>query len=96
MGHPDRDNSSFMPLESKQDLLDTVHKLVSTWQVRGAQMALAPLRQVWPPMPIMTTTDWGQLLAALQQSKKAAEITRDEREAIDEIALVLEAWVYRC
>jgi hypothetical protein len=47
-------------------------------------------------MPIMTTTDWSQLLAALQQSKKAAEITRDEREAIDEIALVLEAWVYRC
>lgn len=85
-----------MPLESKQDLLETVHKLVSTWQVRGAQMALAPLRQVWPPMPIMTTTDWSQLLAALQQSKKAAEITRDEREAIDEIALVLEAWVYRC
>ena len=85
-----------MPLESKQDLLDTVHKLVSTWQVRGAQMALAPLRQVWPPMPIMTTTDWSQLLSALQQSKKAAEITRDEREAIDEIALVLEAWVYRC
>jgi hypothetical protein len=85
-----------MPLESKQDLLETVHKLVSTWQVRGAQMALAPLRQVWPPMPIMTAADWGQLLSALQQSKKAAEITRDEREAIEEIALVLEAWVYRC
>jgi hypothetical protein len=85
-----------MALESKQDLLNTVHKLVSNWQVRGAKMALAPLRQVWPPMPIMTMTDWGQLLSALQQSKKAAEITRDEREAIEEIALLLEAWVYKC
>jgi len=85
-----------MPFESKQDLLNTVHKLVSSWQVRGAKMALAPLRQVWPPMPIMTMTDWGQLLSALQQSKKAAEITRDEREAIEEIALVMEAWVYKC
>lgn len=84
-----------MPLVSKQDLLDTVHKLVSAWQMRGARMALAPLRQAWPPMPIMTTADWGQLLAALEQSKKAAEITRDEREAIAEIALVLRAWVYR-
>jgi hypothetical protein len=86
-----------MPLESKQELLDTVQKLVSAWQVRGAQRALAPLRQAWPPMPIMTSEDWSQLLAALQQSRKAmGEITRDEREAIDEIALVLEAWVYRC
>ncbi|HEX6880549.1 MAG TPA: hypothetical protein VF135_09305 [Terriglobales bacterium] len=86
-----------MPLESKQDLLDTVHRLVSSWQVRGAQRALAPLREAWPPMPIMTSQDWGQLLAALQQSRKAVgEITREEREAIDEIALVLEAWVYRC
>jgi hypothetical protein len=85
-----------MALESKQDLLNTVHKLVSNWQVRGAKMALAPLRQVWPPMPIMTMSDWGLLLSALQQSKKAAEITRDEREAIEEIALLLEAWVYKC
>ncbi len=85
-----------MPLESKQELLDTVQKLVSAWQVRGAKMALAPMRQAWPPMPIMTSEDWGQLLAALQQSKKVGEITRDEREAIEEVALVLEAWVYRC
>jgi hypothetical protein len=48
-------------------------------------------------MPIMTSEDWSQLLDALQQSRKAlGEITREEREAIDEIALVLEAWVYRC
>ncbi len=86
-----------MPIESKQDLLGKIHKLISAWQVRGAQRALAPMREVWPPLPIMTSHEWGQLLEALQQSRKAlGEITRDEREAIDEVALVLEAWVYRC
>jgi hypothetical protein len=86
-----------MPIESKQDLLETVHKLISAWQVRGAQRALAPMNQVWPPLPIMTSHEWGQLLEALQQSRNAVgEITRSERDAIDEVALVLEAWVYRC
>ncbi len=85
-------------IESKDDLLEELRKLSAAWRTRSARRSLAALNQAWPPFPVMSTSDWGELLEALKKARTdgAEEITESERGTLDEAILLLEAWVYRC
>jgi len=85
-------------IESKDDLLEALRKLSAAWRTRSARKATAALDQAWPPYPVMSSSDWAHLLAALKKARTdgAKEITEPETAILDEAILLLEAWVHPC
>ncbi len=84
-----------MAIETKNDLVQTVERLVERWSIRRATEPLSAIESSWP-MRNFETEDFARLLDGLDKARSSSQLAAREREELEEVVSLLERWIYRC
>lgn len=84
-----------MAIETRQELVNAVARMVQHWSMRRASQPLAAVEGAWP-MSNYDTEDFARLLEGLEKARLSSEVVEQERSELDEVIGILERWIYRC